>query len=180
MNKRTIMLVLGLALLVFGGSAVAAPSKNEKNLDREAARLDRTAATPQGETAVVARLGRDFPAAGMRIGALRERGLAYVEIAITLACAQTLPGGASEENVGRILALRQGPPLLGWGVVAKQLGIKLGACVSRVRKVNNEARREMKKDREPAARKGASDASPEKQKAFTGEGKPMKRGRDAE
>lgn len=183
MNMRSVVvLVLGIALLVSAGTESVAASKQEQILQRETARLDRTAATPQGEKAVAARLSRTFPVTVERLAALRERGLGYGEITVALSCARSMPGGVTAENVEQVLALRQGPPSLGWGMVAQKLGVKLGACVSQVKKVNNESHREMKKDRTPPAAKDTSEseavptAPQEQHRKFTGEGKPMTRG----
>ncbi|MDH4163803.1 MAG: hypothetical protein OEW15_14120 [Nitrospirota bacterium] len=180
MNMRPVVLVLCLSLLASAGTAFAAPSKHEQNLQREAARLDRAAATPEGEKAVVSRLNRDFAISNDRIASLREKGLGYGEITVTLSCAQSLAGGATEENIGRVVALRQGPPVLGWGVIADQLGIKLGKCVSQVKKVHNESRRDMKKvptaNHDNAANAPAVPPRHPKHPDLSGEGKPMSRG----
>ncbi len=165
--------LLILVLLFPASMAVSAPSKHGQNLEREAARLDRTAASQTGEQAVVARLNRDFPAAGSRITDLRSRGLGYGEIAILLACAKTLPGGATPENIDQVAMLRQGPPVLGWDAIGKRLGIKLGMCVSQVKKVNDESRREMKKNR-PSQQMQA--APRPVRRSFEGEGKSLPQG----
>lgn len=186
MSMRSVhFLILGITLLVAAGPASAALSKNEQILQREAARLDRTASTPTGEKAVAARLARDFRITAGQLEALREKGLSYSEITVALTCARSLPGGANEENLGRVLALRQGPPPLEWAAVARKLGVKLGKCVSQVKKVNNESRREMKKsaasDRGEATQApGAPTSLQPRHHEFTGEGKPMTRGSDAQ
>mgnify|MGYP001115211342 CR=1 FL=1 len=184
MNKRTALVIATLLMLFPTATAVAAASKHEQNLTREAARLDRTASTPAGEKAVVTRLAKDFPVAPERIAALRNQGLGYGEIAAALSCAQSLPGGATNENVDRILTLRQGTPPLGWGAVAQNLGIKLGRCVSQVKKVTNESHREMKKDHISAPRTAAPDATgqiqSEQHRKFEGEGKSLPQGSRAQ
>lgn len=184
MNVRPVLLILCITLLVPASTAIAAASKHEQNLQIEATRLDRTAATPEGEKAVLSRLNRDFKITGERIAAMRDTGLGYGEITIALSCAQSLPGGATEENVGRVAALRQGPPQLGWGAVAQQLGIKLGKCVSQVKKVHNESRREMKKTSTTNHGKAAvtteATSSHPKHHEFSGEGKSMTRGNAAQ
>ncbi len=54
------------------------------------------------------------------------------------------------------MALRQGPPTMGWGEIAKKLDLKLGPTVSQVKNVNKETHREM--GREASAGKGGKEA----------------------
>ncbi len=163
----------------------AAPSKDEANLQRESSRLDKTASSSSGEAAVIKRLTKDFGVEADRVTALRRKGLGYGELSIVLSLAQKMPGGITDASVEKVIALRQGPPAAGWGAVAKQLGVKLGTAVSQVKRVNNEAHREMKaEDHEvqQAPEKQAEPAAPPavERKTFTGEGKDMSRGKAAE
>jgi hypothetical protein len=167
-----------LFALLAPASSGAAPSKDEANLMREAARLEKTAASPPGETAVVKRITKDFGVGADRVQALRSRGLGYGELAIALSLAQKMPGGMTDANIEKVTALRQGPPVLGWGEIAKQLHVKLG----QVKKMSNEAHRELKAEHDREVRrpapKEAEPAAPwrEPAKAFSGEGKDMTRG----
>jgi hypothetical protein len=141
--------VLGIAciLSLFStGAAAADMSKDERNLERGAKRVNDTAAKPDGEKAVVKQLVADLTATEPQVQVLRERKLSYGEIASVLSLAQAMPGGVTDANVQKVLALRQGPPVLGWGQVARQLDSKLGKTVSQVRKVANNANREIKND----------------------------------
>jgi len=140
------MFIAAGILFALSGIALAEVSKDERNLEREAKRLNDTAAKPDGEKAVVKRLAEEFKTTESQVQSLRDRKLGYGEIAIVLSLAQTQPGGASDANVQKVLSLRQGPPIMGWGQVAQQLGTKLGKTVSRVKKMNNEAHREIKKE----------------------------------
>ncbi len=184
MNRLTVL--LALALLVVLPAPVpcgAAPSKDEANLQREASLLDRTASNQQGEAAVIKRLSRDFGIGSDRLEALRGTGLGYGELTIVLSLAQKMPGGVVNANVEKVTALRQGPPPLGWGEVAKQLQLKLGTAVSQVRKVNNEAHRELKTDhpaQPPQTDAGPAASGPESRRSFSGEGKDMTRGSAAQ
>jgi hypothetical protein len=137
--------VLAMTLLITG-AAWAEVSKDEKNLEREVKRLNDTAAKPDGEQAVVKRLVAELKATEQQIKALRDLKFGYGEIAVVLSLAQTMPGGATDANAQKILAMRQGPPVAGWGDVARQLGTKLGKTVSQVRKMANNANREIKND----------------------------------
>jgi hypothetical protein len=133
-------------MLLIAGAAWAGVSKDEKNLEREVKRINDTAAKPDGEKAVVKRLVEELKASEQQIKALRDRKLDHGEVAVILSLAQTMPGGTTDANVQKVLDLRQGPPAAGWGDVARTLGTKLGRIVSQVRKVANNANREIKKD----------------------------------
>jgi len=141
--------VLGIVCILSlsaAGTAAAEVSKDERNLEREVKRVNDTAAKPDGERAVAKRLVEDLKAAEQQVQTLRGRNLGYGEISVVLSLAQALPDGATDANVQKVLALRQGPPVTGWGQVSRQLGTKLGKTVSQVRKVANNANREIKKD----------------------------------
>lgn len=187
MRRSAIIGLCCLLPLLFSGAAAADVSKDERNLEREVKRLNDTAAKPDGEKAVMKRLTVEYKTSEAQIQALRDRKLGFGEVAAVLSLAQSLPGGASDANVQRVLALRQGPPVLGWGKVAQQLGTKLGATVSQVRKTANNANREIKNDH---ARQGrAVKPAPAEQKAepqaggaktYHGEGRMLRHGSSAQ
>jgi hypothetical protein len=56
-----------------------------------------------------------------------------------------MPGGITDANIDKILAMRQGRPAEGWGEIAKNLGIKLGPVLSEVKKVERASHEELKK-----------------------------------
>jgi len=189
MKRSSLILIVGvITALAVTGTAWADLSKAEKNLEREAKRLNDTAAKPDGEKAVVKRLVAELKATEQQVQALRDRRLGYGEIAIVLSIAQTMPGGATDANAQKVLSLRQGPPVAGWGDVARQLGTKLGRIVSQVRKVTNNANREIKNDHARAGKavkqtqqeqpqeKPQEKNDPETPGTFKGEGRPMNRG----
>lgn len=178
-------MVLGCAALVLAATlpaafAADARSKDEKNLDKEIARLERTASAPEGERAVVRRIAADFRIAEDAVRTLRGAGLGYGEIVIVYTLARALPGGITEANVGQVRALREGPPVRGWDAVAKGAGAKLGKVVSQLKKITNESHREMKQGQAKAAapKKTAepAEAQPPATKRFEGEGKLLERG----
>lgn len=180
------LLTLSLTLLVIPDGFTAAPSKDERNLEKEIAGLDKTATEPGGEQAVLARIEQDFKIAPERVRGLRTKGLGYGEIITMLSLAQKMPGGVADENIDRIRSLRQGPPPLGWGMVAKQVGAKLGMTVSRVKRVHNETHRSMKQG---TVRSTAAPTTPggdipprrrEPRRDFPGEGKSLPQGRAAD
>jgi hypothetical protein len=185
--KRALLIVGVIASLAVTGTAWADLSKAEKNLERESKRLNDTAAKADGEQAVIKRIKAEFKLDDAQIQSLRDRRLDYGEIATALSLAQKMPGGTIEVNVQKVLSMRQGPPVMGWDQVAHQLGTKLGATVSQVKKMNNDSNREIKKDHARTGTAGKTDTKaqqeqpqekkePEPPSTFKGEGRPMNRG----
>jgi hypothetical protein len=177
--------VLAMTLLITG-AGWAEVSKDEKNLEREVKRVNDAAAKPGGEKAVSKRLIADLKATEQQVQSLRDRKLDHGEIAIVLSLAQALPGSATDANVQKVLSLRQGPPVAGWGDVARQLGTKLGKTVSQVRRVANNANREIKNDhaRGDTAPKSAQpeqqmQQTPVMPNTYPGEGRSLPQGSSA-
>ena len=188
MKRSLLVLIVGvIAALAGTGTAWADVSKAEKNLERESKRLNDTAAKSDGEKAVLKRIEAEFKAGDALVQALRDRTPGYGEIAVVLSLAQKMPGGVTEVNVQKVLSLRQGPPVAGWGQVARQLGIKLGATVSKVKKMNNDANREIKKEHARAGKavKNAQQEQPQETmdpgppSTFKGEGRSLPQGSGA-
>ncbi len=144
--RKIVYLFAAVILTTFVATAMAQSSPEEKRLDEAATTIDKSGSAPQGEKMVVQRLEKDFNVGADRITALRSQKLGYGEIAIVLALAQKLPGGINDANVSKVISLRQGPPVQGWGEVAKKLGSKLGPVVSRVEKVRTETHKELEKN----------------------------------
>lgn len=185
MKRPLIILIVGfLAALACTGTAWADLSKAEKNLERESKRLNDTAAKPDGEKAVLKKIEAEFRVSDAQVQALRDLKLGYGETAVVLSLAQKMPGGVIEANVQKVLSLRQGPPVAGWGQVARQLGTKLGATVSQIKKMNNDSNREIKKDHARAGKPGGKapreqpqeKKDPEPPSTFKDEGRPINRG----
>lgn len=135
--------VLALSILVLG-TAYAAETREEKALTKDAAEISKTASTDKGAGVVTQKLEKDFGVTEAQVTALRDKKLGYGEIAIVYSLASKLPGGITDANVDQIMALRQGPPVMGWGEISKKLGFKLGPVVSAVRSVARDTDREMK------------------------------------
>ncbi len=145
MTKTKIhVLLLGLVLSAAAPLAVCADeiSKDEQKLGSVSGDLDNDAVNPEKEKTVVDRLKAEFKVEDIRIQSLRDQKLGYGEIAIVLALAQKMPGGITDANVLAIMTLRQGPPVMGWGQIAKKQGLKLGAVVSKVKKIGTSARKQ--------------------------------------
>lgn len=146
-NKKIVMMALGL--LLCAGMLVRAEEKppDEKKLDKASMEVEDDAGKPEGGAVVVDKLKAEFGVDEARIQGLRDQKLGYGGVSIALSLAQTMPGGITDENVQKIMTLRQGPPVMGWGKIAKELGLKLGPVVSKVKKVSAEARKHQKAEK---------------------------------
>ncbi|MDA8245107.1 MAG: hypothetical protein M0025_13425 [Elusimicrobia bacterium] len=141
-NKGMSLLLAGLLLGAALPVLAQSKSPDEKKLDKSSLTMDKDAATPEGEKAVAARLTEEFKVDAARVQGLRDQKLGYGEVGIVLSLAQKLEGGITDANVQKIMDMRKGPPVQGWGEIAKQLGLKLGPVVSQVKKVSAAAHRE--------------------------------------
>ncbi len=72
---------------------------------------------------------------------MRDKGLGYGEIAITLSLAEQIPGGINDANVNKILDQRLGEHKMGWGQIAKEDGVKLGQVVSKLARLHQKLKR---------------------------------------
>jgi len=144
--KRSLYLIISVfvLLLTMLGAVWAAESPEEKELRKEAAAINTTAGNAQGEKVVTQRMEKEFKVTEMQIQRLRDQKLGYGEIAITLSLCRKMPGGITDANMHQVMMMRQGPPTMGWGDIAKKLGTRLGPAISQVKNVNKEINREMK------------------------------------
>jgi len=143
-NKEMVMMVSGL--LLCAGMLVLAEEKSadEKKLDTATVEMDKDAAMPACQEAFQERIKTDFGVDEATVQGLRDKKMGYGEITITLGLARQLPGGVTEANIQKIAALRQGPPVMGWGRISRDLGLKLGPVISKVRKISAEVRKQQK------------------------------------
>ncbi len=75
------------------------------------------------------RLENKFNVSDTRIDSLRKQGLGFGEIDHTLSLAKQMPGGINDQNVNKIVALRQGGAHKeGWGKIARDLNLKMGSA----------------------------------------------------
>jgi len=170
-NKLQLMLA-GLFLCAAAMPAFAQEkTREEKKLESGAAELDKNAAKPEGAQRVNDRIKAEFAVDNARVQSLRDQKMGYGEISIALGLAQSLPGGITDDNVQKIVALRQGPPVMGWGKIAKELGLKLGSVQSKVHKMSAEVRKQEKAARANKNKKSEKMEKPEKPE------KPEKMGR---
>ncbi|MFA6434987.1 MAG: hypothetical protein WCW52_09860 [Elusimicrobiales bacterium] len=144
-NNRLRLMLAGLFLCAAAVPAFAqGKSKDDKKLEAGAVELDKSAAGPEGQQRVADRIKTEFGVDDARVQSLRDTNMGYGEISIALGLAQCLPGGITDANVQKVMALRQGPPVMGWGKIAKDLGLKLGPVASKVHKMSVEARKQEK------------------------------------
>ena len=136
MKKSLVLGSIFAICLGFGHLAAAEEaSQNEKDLGTAAASVDQAGSQGEGQKMVLSRLETTFNVDAARIDSLRSQKLGYGEIATVLALAQNMSGGITDDNVNSILAMRTGPPHMGWGEIARSLGEKLGAVISKVNEV---------------------------------------------
>ncbi len=135
--------ILAVALLL-AGTAWAAETREEKALDRSAADISKNAGTEKGATVVTQRIEKEFGVTEAQVTALRDKKLGYGEISIVYSLASKMPGGITDANVQQVMTLRQGPPVMGWGEIAKKLDLKLGPAVSQVRGFAKDTDRDVK------------------------------------
>jgi hypothetical protein len=139
MMKRSIclMALAGALSLVVSASASAVDRGDlEEQLQSDAAVLDDLDAHANGGEAIMERIESTFNVTKDQIDALRADHLGFGEIVILLSLAKATPGGVTPDSINQILALRQGPPELGWGQIAARMELKLGKVVSDVDKLD--------------------------------------------
>lgn len=141
-NKTIRLLLAGLFLCAAMPALAQEKTADEKKLENASVALDKNAGQPEGEKTVVDKLKTEFKVDDTRVQSLRDQNLGYGEVSIVLTLARGLPDGITDANVQKVMALRQGPPVMGWGNVAKELGLKLGPVISKVKKMAAEARKQ--------------------------------------
>ncbi len=169
MEKRTLLLILSSMFVFTGFISAYAQDGDEKKLDEVSARVDTQSREPGEAAKVEQRLERKYNVTDARIDSLRKQGLGYGEINTTLSLAGRMPGGINDQNVGKIMDLRQGQGghKEGWGKIARDLGLKLHPAVrdmDDIRQTRHEGRVEERAEeraepREPVHDRRESDGS---------------------
>lgn len=134
MKKITVLTLLIAALFCLGTLQPAlaqTATEEEQQLQQSADETDQEAANPEGEQQVRERLRNRFNVTEERLTQMREQKMGYGEIKNALSLAEQMPGGASDENVQKVLDLRSGETKRGWGQVAKELNVNLGSVVKK-------------------------------------------------
>src|SRR2546428_802955 len=163
------LLMAGVALTFFP-VAVAAEDvkdqKHERQLQADAKQLDADAArasnTPNGQRRVTERIAKEFKVQPSVVTDLHSRIGGYGQATIALALSQELMKQdktlSQQAALDKIVALRQSGK--GWGVIAHELGVKLGRVVSEVKRAEKATDRVAGKP--DKADKGAKAGKPEK------------------
>jgi hypothetical protein len=119
--------------------------KNERQVQANTKRLDddaaRAARTPDGQRRLDERLGKQFNVNPSVVSGLRDRHFSYGQATIALALSQQLMKQdktlSQQAALDKIVADRQAGK--GWGVIARDLKLKLGDVVSDVKKADKTA-----------------------------------------
>ncbi|MBU2573054.1 MAG: hypothetical protein KKH28_03130 [Elusimicrobia bacterium] len=182
-NNKVQLMFAGLFLCAAAMPAFAQKKdKEEKKLETSAGELDKSATEPEGRQRVTDKIKARFGVADARVQGLCDKNMGYGEISIALGLAQGLPGGITDANVDKIMALRQGPPVMGWGKIAKDLGLKLGSVQSKIHKMAAEVRKREKaakaiKDKKAEGEKGMKGKKMQKHEKMERPQKPEKGGK---
>ncbi len=131
MEKKILFLILVVSgIFAFTWlTRVEAKDADEKNMEEISSRMDKDSHEPGGDQKVEARLENKFNVSDARIDSLRKQGLGFGEIGITLSLAKQMPGGINNQNINKIMALRQGGEHKeGWGKIAHDLNLKMGSA----------------------------------------------------
>jgi hypothetical protein len=142
------LLIAGVALglpMVAQADDAKDMQKNERQVQANAKRLDddaaRAARTPDGQRRLDERLAKQFNVDPSVVTGLRNRNLSPGQATIALALSQQLMKQdktlSPQAALDKIVADRQAGK--GWGVIARDLKLKLGDVVSDVKKADKTA-----------------------------------------
>ena len=108
----------------------------QKQLDLSSARV--MSGSPDGRQRVSETIARRFNVPDKVVQDLRARRMGYGEVTITLALSQQLMkrGMTQQHAIDRLVGLRRSGQ--GWGLVARDLGLKLGDGISDVKKTDKQ------------------------------------------
>lgn len=162
-NRELRLIFAGLLLLTAGTSVFAGGSPEEKALEAAAAELDKNHS--EGQQRVADKICAEFGVNNGLVIGLRFRKMGDGEIAIALALAQGLHRIIKDEDLRRIVMLRQGPPVMGWGRVAGKLGLKLGPAIRKVEKLSAKVRDQEAGDKAKEAKKEKEEVERERKTA---------------
>ncbi|CAG1064850.1 hypothetical protein BAC1_00416 [uncultured bacterium] len=136
--KRFLACLFFASAVAFAVSPVIAATGIEVTIEEEVETIDEEASLPDGEAAVIGKIENEFDVDGSLISGLRAQKLGYGEITLALSLAERLPGGINDENIEKILSMRQGETVEGWGNIARELGLKLNPSADRLERVSDE------------------------------------------
>ena len=195
MGRQRLTARVFVVALVIGSAGLAFPAmtpaddrqdniKHERQLQADARQLDadatRASNTPEGQRRVTERIAGQFNVQPSVVTDLRNRKLGFGGTTIALALSQELMKRDStlsqQAALDKIVAERQAGK--GWGVIAHDLGLKLGHVVSEVKKAGTATEQIAgKPDKVTKAEKIEKPAKPEKIEKIERPAKPEKPGR---
>lgn len=110
----------------------------QKRLDTDSARV--FASSPDGRRRVPETIARQFNVPEKVVNDLRAKRMSYGEVTIALALSQQLmkrdKALGQQQALDRVMAMRK--PGQGWGVVARDLGLKLDDVVGDVKRTDKQ------------------------------------------
>jgi hypothetical protein len=192
MRLKTMARRIVVGSFLVGGTIVAFPwvaaaydvkenEKHERQLQADATQLDADAArastTPDGRRRVTERIARQFKVQPAVVTDLRSRLGGYGQATVALALSQEVMKRdrtlSQQAALDKTVALRQAGK--GWGVIAHELGLKLGGVASEVKRAEKATEKVAAKPEKVA--KLEKTAKPEKPEKMEKPARPEKPGR---
>lgn len=146
MKNKTIRFILAGFFLCAAAGPLSAQEKPGVEQKLEAAAGELNKEYSEGRQRVEAKIKAEFKVDDALLIGLHFKKMNNGDIAIALGLAQSMPRGITDNNLHEVVALREGPPEAGWGKVAKDLGLKLGPVIGRLKKISAEVRKQERSD----------------------------------
>ena len=162
MKNIKLYLLAGLFLCAAVPAIAQVKTKEEQKLENTAGELNKKKS--EGQDRVAGKIKAQFGVKETLMMGLRYRKMNYGDIAVALGLAQGLHGGITDENLHKIVAQRQGPPVTGWDKIARGLGLTLGPVQIKVEKLSAEVRRQEKADKAKKNKKAEGEKSKKAEK----------------
>ncbi len=139
MNTKTVVLLT--FFFIAGGVATYAHAeeKDEAVIEDQQKDTDKAAETEEGKNVVVTRIKDKFNVSDETIEKLHQQKMGYGEIDTTLALAQRMEGGITDDNIKKITDLRTGDQHLGWGQIAKKFNVTVGDLKKSAKAIKNDS-----------------------------------------
>jgi hypothetical protein len=164
MKRMPVFLIIA-GVVSFAMWPVVIKAENTDEDDQQIQKLSKMSekerSIPDDNQAVIKRLKDQYGVDDQRIKSLRKKNLGYGEIDIVFSLAEQMPGKINDENVEKIMGLRQSDQgTIGWGKVARQLGVKLGDIKGQVEKVGKSNLEDMKNKLNGVGKSSRMEAAP--------------------
>jgi hypothetical protein len=144
-NKKMLVMLAGFFLYAAAGRTFAQGKAGEEQKVQTAAR-ELNEKHPEGQQLVADRIKAEFKVDEALMLGLHFRKMSNGEIAIALGLAQEMRRGITDKNLHEVVSMHDAAPEAGWGKVAKDLGVKLGPVIGKLKKIAAEVRRQEKAD----------------------------------